>query len=80
MLFAAGKFKGVALSGGLHAHLLQKDIEKKVNLMELSQDTHTKNFNCPNLMPYPCSYFYFDTNFGDRLYSKEKRSGSPLLF
>jgi hypothetical protein len=26
-LFGAGKFKGVALSGGFHAHLLQKDIE-----------------------------------------------------
>ena len=32
------------------------------------------------LMPYPCSHFYFDINFGDRLYSKEKRTGSPLLF
>ena len=32
------------------------------------------------LMPYPCSHFYFDINFGDRLYSKEKRPGSPLLF
>jgi hypothetical protein len=32
------------------------------------------------LMPYPCSHFYFDINFGDRLYSKEKRSGSTLLF
>ena len=26
------------------------------------------------LLPYPCSHFYFDINFGDRLYSKEKRS------
>ena len=24
-------------------------------------------------MPYPCSHFYFDIKFGDRLYSKEKR-------
>ena len=31
-------------------------------------------------MPYPCSHFYFDIKFGDRLYSKEKRPGSPLLF
>ena len=31
-------------------------------------------------MPYPCSNFYFDINFGDRLYSKEKRLVSPLLF
>jgi hypothetical protein len=28
-LFADGKSEGRALSGGLHAHLLQKDIEKK---------------------------------------------------
>ena len=27
-LFDGGKFKGVALLEGLHAHLLQKDIEK----------------------------------------------------
>ena len=26
-----------------------------------------------SLMPYPCSHFYFDIKFGDRLYSKEKR-------
>ena len=31
-------------------------------------------------MPYSCSHFYFDINFGNRLYSKEKRPGSPLLF
>ena len=37
-LFAVGKSKGVALSGGLHAHLPQKDIEKKVNLTEQIQD------------------------------------------
>ena len=28
-LFGAGKFEGVALSRGLHAHLPQKDIEKR---------------------------------------------------
>ena len=33
-----------------------------------------------SLMPYPCSHFYFDIKFGDRLYSKENRPGSPLLF
>ena len=33
-----------------------------------------------NQMPYPCSHFYFDINFGDRLYTKENRPGSPLLF
>ena len=31
-------------------------------------------------MPYPCSHFYFDIKFGDRLYSKEKRRTWPLLF
>ena len=31
-------------------------------------------------MPYPFSHFYIDINFGDRLYSKEKRPDSPLLF
>ena len=25
------------------------------------------------LLPYPCSHFYFDINFGNRLHSKEKR-------
>ena len=25
------------------------------------------------LMPYPCSHFYVDIKFGNRLYSKEKR-------
>ena len=30
------------------------------------------------LMPYPCSHFYFDIKFGDRLYSKEKLSSSFL--
>ena len=29
-LFGAGNFEGVALSGELHSHLLQKDIEKKI--------------------------------------------------
>ena len=28
-LFGAWKFEGMALTGGLHAHLPQKDIEKK---------------------------------------------------
>ena len=44
-LFGAGIFKGVALSGRLHAHLLQEDIEKKANLMELSQDEKKKKKN-----------------------------------
>ena len=38
--FEVGKSEGVALSGGLHAYLLQKDIEKKI--MELSQNAKKK--------------------------------------
>ena len=30
-------------------------------------------------MPAPCSGKKFDINFGNRLYSKEKRPGSPLF-
>jgi hypothetical protein len=40
----------VAFSGGLHAHLQQKDIEKKVNLTEPIQEAKKKNFNGANLM------------------------------
>ena len=32
------------------------------------------------LLPYPCSHFYFDIKFGDRLYWKENRRAWPLLF
>ena len=39
-LFGAGKSEGLALSRGLHANLLQEDIEKKANLTELSQDAN----------------------------------------
>ena len=42
-LYGAGYFEGVALSGGLHEHLPQKDIEKKLNLTELSQNAKKKN-------------------------------------
>ena len=35
-------------------------------------------FNCH--IPYPCSHFYFDIIFGNRLYSKEKRKAWSLLF
>ena len=41
-LFGSGKFKGVALSGGLHAYLPQKDIDQKVNLTEQHQDAKKK--------------------------------------
>ena len=30
------------------------------------------------LMPYPCSQFYVDINFGNRLYSKDKRQYNLL--
>jgi hypothetical protein len=49
-LFGTGKSEGVALSGGLHAYLLPKDIGKKVNLMEESQDAKKKNFNPANFI------------------------------
>ena len=39
------KEKGVAWSGGRHAHFPQKDIEKKVNSMEQSQDAKKIFFN-----------------------------------
>ena len=32
------------------------------------------------LMPYPFIHFYFDIKFGNRLFSKEERPGSPLSF
>ena len=38
VLVSSKIFIGWQLSGGLHAHLPQKDIEKKVNLTELSQN------------------------------------------
>ena len=50
-LFAARKFEGVGLSGGLHAHLPQKDIEKKVNLTEESR-AFKKNLIAPILFLY----------------------------
>ena len=53
-LFGAGKFEGVALSGGLHAHLPQKDIEKKVNLTEQSQEAKKKKNNWANLILILC--------------------------
>ena len=49
-LFGAEKFEGVASSKWLHAHLPQKDFEKKVNLAELSQDAKEKLFNHANLI------------------------------
>jgi hypothetical protein len=40
----------VALSGGLHAHLPQKDIEKKSKFDKESQDAKKKIFNSANLI------------------------------
>ena len=40
-----------------------------------------KNFDLLKLMPFHvCSHFHFDANFGNGLYSKEKRPAFPLLF
>jgi hypothetical protein len=44
----------VALSRGLHAYLPQKDIEKKVNLTEESQDAKKKNLIAP------ISFLYYE--------------------
>ena len=48
-LFEAGKSKGVALSGGLHAYLPQKDIEKKHNFNR-AKSGRQKKFNCSNFI------------------------------
>ena len=42
--------------------------------------TIQQDFKRHNLMPYPCSHFYFDIKFGNRLYSKEKGKAWPVLF
>ena len=47
----------------------------------LSKNYRSKNTaKTESLMPYPCSHFYFDIKFGNRLYSKEKKPSSSLLF
>ena len=46
----------------------------------LRQASQGKMIQSSALMPYPCSHFYFDIKFGDRLYSKEKRRALPVLF
>ena len=30
-------------------------------------------------MPYPCSHFYFDIRFGNRLYSNKKKRAWPVF-
>ena len=58
----------MAFLGGLHAHLLQKDIEIKVNLTEQIQDAKKKeNKNCANfiLIIWPnCMHIAFELQQG----------------
>ena len=46
----------------------------------IGQPTDWPKVHGRRLLLYPCSHFYFDINFCNRLYSKEKRPGSPVLF
>ena len=39
-LFGAGKFRGMALAGGPHTYLPQKDIDQKVNLTEQNRQSY----------------------------------------
>ena len=46
-------------------------------------DTSLSIENCEiqkSLMPYPCSHFYVDIKFGERLYSNKKRRAWPFFF
>ena len=67
---STGGDKNTRLTGNHKSGKLDLGLEKK-RLSPLERLT---------FMPYPCSHFYFDIKFGDRLYSKEKRPGSPLHF
>ena len=51
-LFGAGKSKGVALSGELHAHLPQKDIEKKSKFSRAKSGFKKKKSMAPILFLY----------------------------
>ena len=72
-LFGAEKFEGVVLFGGLHDHLPQKDIEKKVNLSEQIQDAKIFFKNVPILFLYyelivcPLLLNYNKVHFGSSL-------------
>ena len=52
----------------------------KLWLVEYAQWGPCKTIYLIIYMPYPCSHFYFDIKFGDRLYSKEKKRVWPVLF
>ena len=55
--------------------------QRKSDYMDRAWECPRKLTKKPaSFMPYPCSHFYFDIKFGDRLYSKEKRTAWPLLF
>ena len=54
--------------------------EKRIIMPQAGFEPTTSWLLERSLMPYPCSHFYFDTKFGDRLYSKEKRRVWPVLF
>ena len=61
----------MALPGGLHAHLQQKDIEKKVNLLRQSQDAKKKLRQ---------SYSYIMIKVYDQAIAFELQQGSPCVF
>ena len=54
----------------------------KVDMQFISKQSNYENwwYHLYTLMPGPCSGKKFDINFGNRLYSIERRPGSPLLF
>ena len=49
-LFGAGKSKGMALTGGLHTHLPQEDIEKKGKFNGAKSGRKKKKINCAKLI------------------------------
>ena len=60
--------------------LLEYFIGKRVHTIKFKKCYDQIIRGASILMPYPCSHFYFDIKFGDRLYSKENRPGQALLF
>ena len=63
-LFGAGKFEGVALSGGLHAHLPQEDIEKKSKFNEANWGWKKKCANFIHIIWGNCMPIAFELNQG----------------
>ena len=58
--------------------------EARISLLPLQNGSTEKiqqGHEIPWLMPYPCSHFYFDIKFGNRLYSKREEESlvSSLL-